>query len=221
MKEVDRLIYEKSNTYRLHADNLRWTLLGGYAAFFAAATSLLSPQNTSNHFETVALNLLLFTVSYGYLFVLAVQNWFYNLFAKFVKECEQRLCDNKPLRPLEEFAVDQGPYVNPFHPAFFFAELVVSITSFYFLYSAFILPLRALTDTLVQLIPFKAQIVPTLISISFVLVILTFYLYITNYFLFQRWNSIVYKRIIVPFSNLWQPLNNTEENKAKIKKHRL
>jgi len=213
MKEVDRLLYEKSNTYRLHADNLRWTLLGGYAAFFAAATTLLSPQNTANHFETVAINILLFIVSYGYLLVLAVQNWFYNLFAKFVKECEQRLCDGKPLRPLEEFAVHQGPYVNPFHPAFFFAELVVAITSFYFLYSAFVLPLRAFIDSLIHTIPPTSQIIPTLIFIGIPVVILTSYLIFTNYFLLKRWNSTVYKWLIVPFSNLWQPLH--DENKTK------
>jgi hypothetical protein len=40
--EADRIIYEKSNAYRLHADNLRWTLLAGYAAFFVAVLSNVS-----------------------------------------------------------------------------------------------------------------------------------------------------------------------------------
>ena len=211
MKEVDYLIYQKSNTYRLHADNLRWTLLGGYAAFFAATVTLLPGNNNIGSIESVAINILLFIVSIGYLLVLAVQNWFYNLFALFVKECEQRLCDGKSLRPLEEFAVQQGSHVTPFHPAFFFAELVVAITSFYFLYSAFAIPLRSFLDFSFDSIISEHQLVSTLTFIDSVLVILAAYLILLNYFLFRRWNAIIYKRLIVPFSNLWQPLHDGRE----------
>jgi hypothetical protein len=35
--KANELIYQKCNEYRLHADNLRWTLLAGYGVFFGAA----------------------------------------------------------------------------------------------------------------------------------------------------------------------------------------
>lgn len=69
MREENRLIYEKSNTYRLHADNLRWTLLGGYAAFFAAAATLLTSENIQSRVELITLNVILFVISNTYLLV--------------------------------------------------------------------------------------------------------------------------------------------------------
>lgn len=201
MKEANRLIYENSNTYRLHADNLRWTLLGGYAAFFAAAATLLTSGGNQSSMENVIINLTLFIVSNAYLLVLAVQNWFYNLFAKFVKECEERLSKGEDLRPMEEFAVQKGAYVNPFHPAFFFAEIVIALTSFYFLLSTFASPLCAFID---NKFPPNLKFITVLIFIIIVLVVLSLYLIVVNYFLFRRWNEIIYNKLIKRFSILWQ-----------------
>jgi sulfite exporter TauE/SafE len=120
MEDADKLIYEKSNTYRLHADNIRWALLGGYAAFFGATIQIAN---------TPPIGVVLFLIAIVYLIVLGVQNWFYNLFALFVKECESRLAANERLRPLEDFAQEVGGEVNPFHPAFFFAMLVVVVSA--------------------------------------------------------------------------------------------
>lgn len=215
MKEANRLIYEKSNVYRLHADNLRWTLLGGYAAFFTAAATLLTSGNSQSPTEFITLNITLFITSNAYLLILAVQNWFYNLFAKFVKECEERLSKGVDLRPLEDFAVEEGAHVTPIHPAFFFAELIIALTSFYFLYSTFASPLQAyIAAKLITLSP-NFQFVPTLLFITCVIVILVFYLIVLNYYLFYRWNETIYKNLIKRFSNLWQPLYSGKEKKKK------
>jgi len=90
MNDVDKLLYEKANTYRLHADNLRWTLLGGYGAFFAAVIFQLKDNPVQQDFQTAALFFVLFCVSILYLFILAVQSWYYNLFSAYVEDCEEK-----------------------------------------------------------------------------------------------------------------------------------
>ncbi len=168
MEESDRLIYEKSNTYRLHADIVRWALLGGYAAFFGATITIAQD-----------IGFFLFIVSVLYLFVLAVQNWFYNLFALFVKECECRLAKNQKLRPIEEFAKSVGVTVNPFHPAFFFSMLAVVASSVAFLVKS--MELNA-SDSICL----------------FLIMNLLFYLW------FRNWNSWVYLPFIKKHSNLFK-----------------
>lgn len=124
MTDADKLLYEKSNTYRLHSDKTRWMLLGGYAAFFGVTIEMA---------KTPAYGIFFFFVAIIYLMVLGVQNWFYNLFALYVTECEHRIVNDKRLRPLEEFAQANGSRVNPFHPAFFFAMMVVVASAVTFL----------------------------------------------------------------------------------------
>ena len=203
-KEVNRLIYENSNTYRLHADNLRWTLLGGYAVFFTAAATLLS-NTRLDPIDTSILKLTLFIVSNVYLLVLAVQNWFYNLFSKFSKDCEYRLLKGKNLRSLEKFTKKKGSHINPVHPAFFFAELIIALTSFYFLFSIFASSLITYIDSL-----FIAPPIPWLIFIIIVIVALSLYLIVANYFLFRHWNDYIYNGIIKRFSNLWKSPHKDE-----------
>lgn len=171
MEISDRLIYKKSNNYRLHADILRWALLGGYAAFFGATIKIAENKP--------AIGILLFIISLAYILVLAVQNWFYNLFALFVKECEYRIANNLRLRPLEEFAQEVGPSVNPFHPAFFFALFAVVLSSVAFLSYAFGFGF----------------------IISSVLVIIMYVLF-SNWF--KNWNKWVYLPLIEKYSNLYR-----------------
>ncbi len=215
MNDADRLIYEKSNTYRLHADKLKWTLLGGYGAFFAAAASLLSPDISSPGVQDVAVNLLLFVFSVLFLIALAVQNWFYNLFSKFVKECEGRLVKNERLRSLEDFAVDQGKYVNPFHPSFFFAELVVGVTSFYFLFASLYSSILLFIGKSIDTFPIWLKILFVLGLLLVLLILFVVYFWILNVVLFRQWDKYIYRRLIIPFSNLWQPIPGKYVEKSK------
>jgi len=214
-KEANRLIYEKSNNYRLHADNLRWTLLGGYAAFFTAAATLLSSGRFTDPAAIAIINSILFIASNLYLLMIAVQNWFYNLFAKFVMECEDRLSKGQDLRPLEEFAVENGKNINPFHPAFFFGELIIAFTSFYFLISTFASPLKNYLDFATLKLPSNLQFAPIIFFILIAIILFLIYLWVINHFLFRRWNDTIYKHIIKRFSNLWQQPSVRNPTKKK------
>lgn len=167
-QDVNRLIYEKSNRYRLHADVVRWALLGGYAAAFAA---MLQVQSNTN------INYLFFAISVVFVFVLAVQNWFYNLFAGFVRECECRLVEGTNLRPLEAFAKSEGENNTPYHPSFIFALVTVLLTSTVFMYRA---------------------------SGNMFCSVLNGLLLLTTFFaLFANWDRWVYKPFLKRLSNLF------------------
>jgi sulfur transfer protein SufE len=62
--------------------------------------------------------------------ILAVQNWFYNLFARFVDDCEDRMVKGLCLISLHSFAQEKGQEINPFHPAFFLAALIVATIAY-------------------------------------------------------------------------------------------
>ena len=174
---ADQLIYENANTYRLHADNLRWTLLGGYGALLIAAASVNTPPF-----------LLLWVIAIAAFFVLAIQNWFYNLFACFVTECEERLVRGEPLGTLQAFVLKRAQHVSPFHPAFLFALMVVALSAGWF-------AARAIGDTnagtLLGPNPNVAGAVMIGIHLAAFVVLGRF------------WNSIVYRKIICPMSNFW------------------
>ena len=138
----------------------------------------------------------LFLVSFAFLWILAVQNWFYNLFANFVDECELRLFSNQKLRPLQSFAREKGPLITPFHPAFFFAELIVSFVAYWFL-------VVAIKNTH---IPIISQYISGLaIEYQNWMIFVGFLLYfgILN-MIFMNWDKTVYKSVIVPISNLYR-----------------
>lgn len=197
----DKLIYENSNKYRLHADNLRWTLLGGYAAFFAALLSMFKSSPTTSIINNTAITSLIFIISFLYLWILAIQNWFYNLFARWVDDCEYRLVKEIKLRPLQDFASSKGSTVNPYHPAFFLAEIIVGILSFCFL---------ALTikNINIPVISKFLQTIPKWIITALWIVLFCSYFGFLN-FVFKKWDKYVYKRIIVKLSNLYKPVSKS------------
>jgi hypothetical protein len=201
--ESDKLIYQTSNTYRIHADNLRWSLLGGYAVFLTAIVGFSSPSSTIIIINQPSTTFLAFLLSFVYLWVLAVQNWFYNLFARWVDDCEYRLIKGISLRSLQAFAKSVGPTVSPFHPAFFLAELLVGYIAYFFLE----LTIKNLH------IPCLTPFILTWPSwLSNLLWVIGFILYFTipNVF-FLKWNNLVYKPIICRLSNIYKPIENLEK----------
>jgi hypothetical protein len=197
MADANQLIYQNSNIYRIHADNLRWTLLGSYAAILAATFSLSKSDLSDINSINPTISFILFFVSFAYLWVLAVQNWFYNLFARFVDECEYRLWKRRNLRPLQEFAKEMGASISPFHPAFFFAELIVGVVAYYFLF-------LSIKNSYIPTVSEFLNGLPS--STLAMLVILLFLIYFGALnLIFVNWNRIVYRKIIVPLSNLYKP----------------
>ncbi len=120
--KTDELIYKNANQYRLHADNLRWTLLGGYAAFIVAILSL--SKSNIDIINNAIFYLLLFAVSWGYFWILAVQNWFYNLFARFVDDCENRLTLGKNLQTLKSFAQKKRKYNKSISSSILYSRII-------------------------------------------------------------------------------------------------
>ncbi len=194
--DTQKTIYKKSHEYRLHTDNVRWTLLGGYAVFLAAAFGLTPKDKGLIHLNDATFAFLLFVASFAYLWILAVQNWFYNLFARFADECESRLISGLKMRSLQDFAVAKGSTITPFHPAFFFAELIVTSFAYYFLY-------LSLTNLYLPGVSEFIHCLPTAPVKWFPWAGLVLYFWILNY-LFKHWDSIVFKRFIEPFSNLYK-----------------
>jgi hypothetical protein len=111
-------LFRNGNTYRLHQDVLRWPLLGGYIAFFAGIIGLANKPDKW-------LGIGLAFVGVFYMFILAVENFFYNLFAEYVKDCEVRSDTNEKLRTLQQFSKEKAKQIGPFHHSFFFALLIV------------------------------------------------------------------------------------------------
>jgi hypothetical protein len=190
--EANRLIYEKSNSYRIHSDNLRWTLLGAYFVFFSAAINQLLANINQKELAVAGLFFILFIVSMAFLLILAVQNWFYNLFAQYVNECEQRLIRNINLRTMQEFSIEKGKDITPFHPAFIFALIVVLLGSclcFSFSLNSFVLFLSLSNSPL---------ILPVIFILS---VVIAFPVFI---YLFRHWDKKVYKGFIIKYSNIFK-----------------
>src|SRR5258706_2645595 len=74
--ELDKILYENANKYRLHQDVLKWSLLAGYGAFFGACIALLTkPDVINNQRLLAALSILFFFIGTCYLLLLAVENW--------------------------------------------------------------------------------------------------------------------------------------------------
>jgi hypothetical protein len=176
----DNLIFTNAHTYRLHSDKLRWTLFGGYLIIFGAVIKEI----------TGSLSLIMWSFSMLYLFIVAVQHWFYNLFAGYASDCDSRLLNNEDLRSLNEYSNVYGKYVKLNHPAYTFALLIISLCSSYFFTNGINYLIRD-----INLLPF----VVTLNYRYFISGILHIVIII---FLSNNWNRYVFKAI-KKWANLW------------------
>jgi len=115
----DEALFRNANSYRLHQDILRWTLLAGYAAFLLGILSIESAkvQELSR--------IVLVAIGICYMLILTIENFFYNLFAEYVKDCESKSDLNEKLRTLKEFSESEVERIGPFHHSFVFALLIV------------------------------------------------------------------------------------------------
>lgn len=197
MADSNQLIYQNSNIYRIHSDNLRWTLLGSFVAILAATYTISKSEISDIISINPSVSFILFVVSFCYLWILAIQNWFYNLFAKFVDECEYRLWIGSRLRPLQEFANEMGNTISPFHPAFFFAELIVSTIGYCFLF-------LSIKNAYIPNVSEFLNGLPPNILIFLAIELFLIYFGALNV-IFMNWDKTVYKKLIVPLSNLYNP----------------
>ena len=131
---IDKLLYQRSNTYRLHLDNLRWTLLGGFIAFLVVAFNILGKSENGLGPSLPTIYLFLWLITLAYFIILSVQNWYYNLYSEYVDDCESKLIQSKRLAGYLEFARNNREKIKPYHPAYSFAVFIVGIISFVFIY---------------------------------------------------------------------------------------
>jgi len=61
------------------------------------------------------------------MFVLGVENFFYNLFAEYVKDCESRRDADQRLRSMRAFTQEKAGEIGPSHPSFIFAMIMALV----------------------------------------------------------------------------------------------
>jgi len=131
MSDPKQVMYDKAHVLRLHQDNLRWTILGGYFALMGGVLALLEKgtlcseqQSVVAWFAFVANNLILL--------IIAVENWYYNLFTKFVHHCEGSLVQNSQPKTLKEFQNQNAASVSVFHYSYAFLYFIVILANIFF-----------------------------------------------------------------------------------------
>ncbi len=187
MDKKTELIYNKGNSYRLHTENLRWILLGGYAVFFTTAIQSLQ---TKTGLGKAGFAFAAFFISILVLLILAIQSWYYNAYADFVKECEDRISKNVDLRTHANFLEEKARFITPFHEAFFFAMIGVVGTSSWFLFTAY----KAFISEFQYKLTFTGNFLAILVCFIFLSIIFCCSI--------RWWNDIIYKRIIKRLNDL-------------------
>ncbi|HNX00569.1 MAG TPA: hypothetical protein PLE74_10980 [Candidatus Cloacimonadota bacterium] len=184
--EVDKLIYQNINTYRLQGDNLRFQLFLGYLASMAAMIYYLSTINTHNEIsiQSSIFGIAVYIISLLYILILAVENWFYILFARFMSECEERLRNGIRLRTLHQYSLAQGNNINPIHPSFNFALVIYCILESYLLFVIFLIFSKK----------YLIGVSSFIIVLSFVGILAIHFLLLT--LLFYHWEPLIYKKLI-------------------------
>jgi len=206
MDETNSLLYESANRYRLHLDNLRWGLLAGYAGLMTALVSLAHDGQGQPLCNNTSVNALLLVLSTAYFWVLSIQNWFYNLWARYVRECEQLLIAGKRLPALEVFAKKEGCKVSPYHPAFFLVQVVVGLIGTYFL-------VALVYEVLAPFQPFSTDssgITRYVAAAPFAVA----YVY-GHHLALRYWDRLVYRKILLRFSNIYDPERRGAHSRRK------
>jgi hypothetical protein len=191
MNEKDRTLYTNANTYRLHQDNVRWTLAGGYAAFLGASVTILSGRAITDNIFFYLLAAAFFLIGTAYLFILGVENWYYNYFADYVIDCETRIDNSLGLRTLSSFGDERATEITPDHPSFILSLSIVALGNSYYIVAILS---KAISDTTWYW---------KLIEIGVYLIITWIYFCLFRK-LFRKWNQLVYPWI-KKYQHLWRP----------------
>ena len=100
----NELLFDNAQRYRLHQDHLRWSLSGGYAAFFFGSILLLANPNVrSDTFLVSHIELWLLIAGTIYFIALGVENWWYNVFTYYARACDEKLSQGQDLPSIGQF----------------------------------------------------------------------------------------------------------------------
>ena len=129
----NQILFDNANKCHTHQDNLRWTLSGGFAAFFYGSIILLHNERVAPDLVlTHNLHLLFFILGTLYWIAISVEGWYYNLYLRYLIECEERIILGQRLYPLAKF---DRKNVKMFHPSFSPVLILIAAANSYHLYS--------------------------------------------------------------------------------------
>lgn len=112
----NQIFFENANKYHTHQDNLRWTLSGGFAAFFYGSITLLHNSGVmAEPFLVKRLEIIFFILGTFYWIAVSVEGWYYMLCLRYLVECEEKLLNGENLEPITNF---DRKKVKMFHPSF-------------------------------------------------------------------------------------------------------
>lgn len=131
MTGTAKIMYEKAHALRLHQDNLRWTILGGYFALLGGVLALLEKGNLS-HDQYSWVACFAFGANNLILLIMAVENWYYNLFTEFIHYCEDCLINKFQPKSLDQFTKENCKSITVFHYSYFFVYLIVILANILF-----------------------------------------------------------------------------------------
>lgn len=126
----NKLLFENANKNHLHQDGLRWTLAGGFGAFFYYGITVRTELERSNSPVIHYYELLIFIIGTLFFVILLIEGWYYNLYLAHLAKCEMDFLARRNLTPLSGF---DRKLVQSFHPSFWCVLLLVSIANTYHL----------------------------------------------------------------------------------------
>lgn len=133
MSDPKQVMYDKAHALRLHQDNLRWTILGGYFALMGGVLALLEKGNFCSEQQSVVA-WFAFAANNLVLLIFAVENWYYNLFTKFLHYCESCIIQDVQPKSLKQFEKEYSDVVSVFHYSYAFVYFIVILTNTFFAY---------------------------------------------------------------------------------------
>jgi len=191
MPDTNQLMYDKAHTLRLHQDNLRWTIIGGYFALMGGVLALLEKGNFCSEQHCVV-GWFAFVANNLVLLIFAVENWYYNLFTKFVHHCEDSLLHNLQPKTLEQFRDENAACVSVFHYSYAFIYFIVILTNTFFAY---------------QYLQWKPLGLLAYITVCFLLLLF--------------WRHTIYKCFLCPLKCISDWAVGSKRNKRKATEHNI
>lgn len=156
-------LFENANAHRVHADMIRWMLMAAFFTLFEVVKSLKTE------------NLLIYwLISLLFLCAIMVQQWYYNVYALYVKNCEDHIIKKIDLLTLHQFEERFGWIVKLTHSSFLIMLIIAALCC---------------SELLSIYLGYRNPII-YILHISLVLS--------ASYW----WNTIVYKQVILRLSNL-------------------
>lgn len=100
--------------------------MAGVLALLEKGNFCSGQQSVVAWFAFVANNLILL--------IIAVENWYYNLFTKFVHHCEASFVQNSQPKTLKEFEKENAASVSVFHYSYAFLYFIVILANIFFVH---------------------------------------------------------------------------------------